>query len=367
MPATADDRPLLVTADPDLLDDLLRLAAAAGVEVEVAPDVASARGGLAARAARRRRCRRSPDRAGLGCRGARASSWSGATSTTPASGSARSRARRRARRASCPTPRPGWSTARRRRGGAGGAGGARRRWSAAAAARVPSTLAAALAVTARRRGAARAARRRSTRSAAASTSCSARGRAGLRWPDLAAAPAAGCRRGAAASLPRVRRAVTVLSWDRGDPCRAAARSAMRAVLAAAAGAHDLVVARPAPRASTRRPRWHSPAATPCCSSCRPRCARWPPRRPGRRAAAPRWPRDLRSSCAARRRSGSTRPDRRRLLGPAAGRVAARPSPGWPARSSAASRRAGRPGPLARCAAGSARRRSLDGRCRREAA
>ena len=36
-------RPLLLTADPHLLDDLLRLAAAAGTDVEVAPDPAGAR------------------------------------------------------------------------------------------------------------------------------------------------------------------------------------------------------------------------------------------------------------------------------------------------------------------------------------
>lgn len=36
-------RPLLVTADPDVLDDLLRLAATAGVEVDVAADVPAAR------------------------------------------------------------------------------------------------------------------------------------------------------------------------------------------------------------------------------------------------------------------------------------------------------------------------------------
>ncbi len=35
--------PLVVTADPDLLDDLLRLAAAGGTEVDVAPDLAAAR------------------------------------------------------------------------------------------------------------------------------------------------------------------------------------------------------------------------------------------------------------------------------------------------------------------------------------
>jgi secretion/DNA translocation related CpaE-like protein len=35
--------PLIVTSDPDLLDDLLRLAAAGGVEVDVAPDPAAAR------------------------------------------------------------------------------------------------------------------------------------------------------------------------------------------------------------------------------------------------------------------------------------------------------------------------------------
>ncbi|MCA1822966.1 MAG: septum site-determining protein Ssd [Mycobacteriales bacterium] len=36
-------RPLVVTADPQLLDDLLRLAAAAGAEVDVAPDAVGAR------------------------------------------------------------------------------------------------------------------------------------------------------------------------------------------------------------------------------------------------------------------------------------------------------------------------------------
>lgn len=38
-----NDRPLLVTADADVLDDLLRLAATAGVELEVAPDGTGAR------------------------------------------------------------------------------------------------------------------------------------------------------------------------------------------------------------------------------------------------------------------------------------------------------------------------------------
>ena len=38
-------RPLLITSDPDLLDDLLRLCAAAGVEVDVAPDPTAARPG----------------------------------------------------------------------------------------------------------------------------------------------------------------------------------------------------------------------------------------------------------------------------------------------------------------------------------
>ena len=41
MPAPA--LPLVVTADPDLLDDLLRLAAAGGTQVDVAPDVTAAR------------------------------------------------------------------------------------------------------------------------------------------------------------------------------------------------------------------------------------------------------------------------------------------------------------------------------------
>ncbi len=42
-------RPLVVTTDPGLLDDVLRLAAAAGAELEVAPDAGGAR--LAWRAA----------------------------------------------------------------------------------------------------------------------------------------------------------------------------------------------------------------------------------------------------------------------------------------------------------------------------
>jgi secretion/DNA translocation related CpaE-like protein len=37
-------RPLVITADPDLLDDLLRLAAAGGADVDVAPDPPAARG-----------------------------------------------------------------------------------------------------------------------------------------------------------------------------------------------------------------------------------------------------------------------------------------------------------------------------------
>ena len=41
-------RPLLLTGDPVLLDDLLRLAASAGVETEVAHDVVAARGSWAA-------------------------------------------------------------------------------------------------------------------------------------------------------------------------------------------------------------------------------------------------------------------------------------------------------------------------------
>lgn len=41
--ASPPERPLVVTADPDLLDDLLRLAAAAGVEPQVANDTVAAR------------------------------------------------------------------------------------------------------------------------------------------------------------------------------------------------------------------------------------------------------------------------------------------------------------------------------------
>lgn len=43
-PPESTRRPLLVTGDADLLDDLLRLAAAAGVEVDVVPDAVAVRG-----------------------------------------------------------------------------------------------------------------------------------------------------------------------------------------------------------------------------------------------------------------------------------------------------------------------------------
>ena len=36
-------RPLLVTSDPDVLEELLRLSAATGVELDVTPDAAGAR------------------------------------------------------------------------------------------------------------------------------------------------------------------------------------------------------------------------------------------------------------------------------------------------------------------------------------
>src|SRR6266498_897465 len=42
-PMSQSVRPLLLTAHPELLDDLLRLCAAAGVEPEVAPDAVAGR------------------------------------------------------------------------------------------------------------------------------------------------------------------------------------------------------------------------------------------------------------------------------------------------------------------------------------
>ena len=42
------DRPLLITSDPDVLDDLVRIGLTAGTELQVAPDVGTARRSWAA-------------------------------------------------------------------------------------------------------------------------------------------------------------------------------------------------------------------------------------------------------------------------------------------------------------------------------
>ena len=82
-------RPLLVVDDPDVLDELLRLAAATGTEVDVAADPAAARrcwrtAPLVVVAAGLRR----GARAAAGCRAAAASCCSARAWTTPACGSA---------------------------------------------------------------------------------------------------------------------------------------------------------------------------------------------------------------------------------------------------------------------------------------
>ena len=105
-------RPLIITADPRLLDDLLRCAAAAGVEPEVHADPGPARvSWTAAPIVLLGRDRGLSRRGGGACSGDDVV-LSGSTSTKPPSGRWRSRPGV-SRSSSCPPPRVGWSTGSR--------------------------------------------------------------------------------------------------------------------------------------------------------------------------------------------------------------------------------------------------------------
>jgi secretion/DNA translocation related CpaE-like protein len=231
-------RPLVVTADPDLLDDVLRLAAAAGVDVDVAPDSMAARASWSrsplvlvgddlatalCRASVRRRADvvvvgRDLDDAGIWKRavgvGAEhvallpdAEPWLIARLTEATDG---------------PSPR-GLTIAVV--GGRGGAGA--------------STLAAALAVTGMRGGRRAMLIDADPYGGGVDLIFGGEHAAGLRWPDVATANGRIGGKELREALPRMGE-LAVLSWDRGDPLELRAE-AMSSVLSAAARECDLVV------------------------------------------------------------------------------------------------------------------------------
>jgi secretion/DNA translocation related CpaE-like protein len=231
-------RPLLVTSDSELLDEVLRLAAAAAVDVEVVPDPAAARpswaraplvlvGNDVADAVGRARLRRRTGVVVVGRDLDDAGIWERAVLAGAE------------HVALLPDAEP-WLVARlgdaadgsNRRGrvltvvgGRGGAGA--------------STLAAALAVTGMRQ-------RRQTilidadpLGGGADLLFGGENAAGLRWPDLAAAHGRLAGHALRAALPSVGE-LAVLSWDRGDLVELAA-DAMESVLEAARRTCELVV------------------------------------------------------------------------------------------------------------------------------
>jgi len=231
-------RPLLVSSDPDVLDDLLRLAATAGVEMDVAPDAVTARRSwsaapfivVAADAARSCVRGRLPRRDGVVLLGDDlddAGIWQravevGAEHVVFLPDAERWLIDRLADAEEGPGPE---GTLVAVVGGRGGAGA--------------TTLSCALAVTAGRAG-------RSTLlvdgdplGGGIDLVFGGEQDAGLRWRDLRATrgrvPAAELAR----ALPQMN-GLSVLSWDRADPGPVSV-DAVRAVLAAGRRAHELVV------------------------------------------------------------------------------------------------------------------------------
>ena len=233
------DRPLLVTADPDLLDDLLRLSAAAGVEPEVAHDVSVARrswsrsplvvlGDDLSRSAVAGRLGRRRDVLLVGLDLDDASVWSraadlGAEGVLFLPGSERLLVDRLTTIADGPAARPAAVV-----GVVGGRGGAG-----------ASTFACALAVTAAGDGRRTMLVDADPLGGGLDLVVGGEHTTGLRWPDLAGSAGRVDAAALRSALPQVSR-LTLLSWDRGDPREVSAESA-RAVLRAAGRAHDLVV------------------------------------------------------------------------------------------------------------------------------
>ncbi|WP_205856537.1 septum site-determining protein Ssd [Phytoactinopolyspora endophytica] len=255
-PYSSTPRPLVVTADDALLDDLLRLAAAAGTDVDVAHDPGSARAvwasvpivivgadqaeGLAHLAPTRRHSVYlvSRDR------------------TDPAAW--RSAVDLGAERVAVLPDDESWLADRLADategetgnalvagviGGRGGAGA--------------SVLATALSVTACRRGLSTMLVDLDPIGGGLDLAIGAEETVGLRWPDLAGSRGRLSARALRSELPG-RHGLTVLSWDRGDLFAVAAESA-QVVLAAAQRACDFVV--------LDLPRRLDPAAEKAASAC----------------------------------------------------------------------------------------------------
>ena len=240
-PTPGAPRPLVITADEHLLDDLLRLAAVAGVEVTATPDVVTARpfwpdaplvlvGGDVAEAACAAGLSRrdgvvlvSRDlddaqvwRRAVGIAAAQvtflpdAEEW-----LVEALADAADRMSGVDRGGLCVGVV----------GGRGGAGA--------------STLACALAVTAQRRGRRTMLVDADPLGGGIDLALGSEDAGGLRWPDLAGASGRISGASLCGALPRLEE-LTVLSWDRGDPVSVPPQ-AMQSLLDAAVRSNDLVV------------------------------------------------------------------------------------------------------------------------------
>jgi secretion/DNA translocation related CpaE-like protein len=230
------DRPLLVTGDADLLDHLVRLAAAAGVETEVAQDVGAARRawstapvvlvgadlvGAVARAGLPRRASVlvadwSREDSGVW----QAAAAAGAEAVHPLPGADDLLVRRLAG-----SRRPSTGRVLAVAGGRGGAGA--------------STLACALARTAARSAPTTLLVDADPLGGGLDLAMGAEAAAGLRWPHLVGAEGRTDPHELTAALPVVD-GVSVLSWHRGDPTDLPP-AAMESVLGAARTAHRLTV------------------------------------------------------------------------------------------------------------------------------
>jgi len=234
----SSDRPLVVTADPDVLDELLRLAATAGVELDVAPDARAARRSWGAApfvlvgpdAAERCARARLPRRASVALLGADlddagiwqtaveigaehvlflpdAEGWLVEAFSDAAEGT------------------PGEGVLVAVLGGCGGAGA--------------TSLACALAVSAVRGGRQALLVDGDPLGGGIDLVFGGEQEAGLRWPDLGATRGRVPAAALAQALPRLQD-LSVLSWDRGDAAVVPAE-AMQAVLSAGRRTNELVV------------------------------------------------------------------------------------------------------------------------------